>query len=61
VTPLASLTSLTALILQTNQIKDVTPLASLTALTKLGLGENQIQEKDRSPLQHLQKSCRILW
>ena len=61
VTPLASLTALTELDLQVNQIQDVTPLASLTALTELQLGTNQIKKKDRSPLQHLSKSCCIYW
>ena len=48
---MASLTALTTLVLDQNQIQDVTPLASLTALTELDLQVNQIQ--DVTPLASL--------
>ena len=55
VTPLASLTALTQLGLQENQIKGVTPLASLTALTLLDLRGNKIE--DVTPLTSLTSYC----
>ena len=41
---LASLTNLTSLGLENNQISDIKPLASLTNLTKLYLEDNQISD-----------------
>ena len=56
---IGTMTSLTTLDLDENQIQDVSPLASLTSLTSLDLRRNQIV--DRSPLQDLSKSCTIYW
>ncbi|GHU61511.1 hypothetical protein AGMMS49983_01370 [Clostridia bacterium] len=51
ISPLASLTNLTDLILWGNNISDISSLASLTNLTILGLGGNEIS--DISPLASL--------
>ena len=53
VSPLASFTNLTELLLWDNQIADVSPLANLINLTKLYLSYNQIA--DVAPLANLTK------
>ena len=51
VSPLASFTNLTELLLWDNQIADVSPLANLINLTRLDLSNNQIE--DVAPLTNL--------